>query len=148
MDKKKPFNFNFRIVIMNFLLTSLEKNPNRLMATPQSISLVLMSALYLLAGISHFIQPRFFLKIIPKWVPYPELTNFVVGAVEVLLGMALWVSEIRSYAAMGVILLLLAVFPANVYHFQKARRKGQHVAATAIRLPFQALLIYWAYTFV
>lgn len=118
------------------------------MATPQLISLVLMSALYLLAGISHFIQPGFFLKIIPKWVPYPELTNFVVGAVELLLGMALWVSEIRSYAAMGVILLLLAVFPANVYHFQKARRKGQHVAATAIRLPFQALLIYWAYTFV
>jgi uncharacterized membrane protein len=118
------------------------------MTTPQLISLVLMSALYLLAGISHFIQPRFFLKIIPKWVPYPELTNFVVGAVEVLLGMALWVSEIRSYVAMGVILLLLAVFPANVYHFQKARRKGQHVAATAIRLPFQALLIYWAYTFV
>ena len=118
------------------------------MATPQLISLVLMSALYLLAGISHFIQPGFFLKIIPKWVPYPELTNFVVGAVEVLLGMALWVSEIRSYAAMDVILLLLAVLAANVYHFQKARRKAQHVAATAIRLPFQALLIYWAYTFV
>jgi uncharacterized membrane protein len=55
------------------------------MTTPQLISLVLMSALYLLAGISHFIQPRFFLKITPKWVPYPELTNFVVGAVEVLL---------------------------------------------------------------
>ena len=118
------------------------------MTTPQLISLVLMHTLYVLAGISHFIQPRFFLKITPKWVPYPELTNFVVGAVEVLMGMFLWVSELRSFAAIGVILLLLAVFPANVYHLQKARRKGRHVAATAIRLPFQALLIYWAYTFV
>ena len=118
------------------------------MTTPQLISLVLMSALYLLAGISHFIQSGFFLKITPKWVPYPELTNFVVGAVEALLGMVLWVGELRSSVAMGVILLLLAVFPANVYHFQKARRKGQHVMETAIRLPFQALLIYWAYTFV
>jgi uncharacterized membrane protein len=118
------------------------------MATPQLMSLVLMSALYVLAGIGHFIQPGFFLKITPKWVPYPELTNFVVGAVEVLLAMFLWISVLRSYAAIGVILLLLAVFPANVYHFQKARRKRQHVVATAIRLPFQALLIYWAYTFV
>ena len=89
------------------------------MTTPQLISLVLMHTLYVLAGISHFIQPRFFLKITPKWVPYPELTNFVVGAVEVLMGMFLWVSELRSFAAIGVILLLLAVFPANVYHLQK-----------------------------
>ena len=118
------------------------------MTTSQLISLVLMSALYVLAGISHFVQPSFFLKITPKWVPQPELTNFVVGAIEALLGMALWVSEIRSYAAIGIILLLLSIFPANVYHFQKAQRKGQHVLATAIRLPFQALLIYWAYTFV
>jgi len=118
------------------------------MTTPQLMSLVLMSALYVSAGIGHFIQPGFFLKITPKWVPYPELTNFVVGAVEVLLAMFFWISVLRSYAAIGVILLLLAVFPANVYHFQKARRKRQHVVATAIRLPFQALLIYWAYTFV
>ena len=52
------------------------------MTTPQ-----LMSALYVLAGIDHFIQPGFFLKITPKWMPYPELANFVVGAVEVLLAM-------------------------------------------------------------
>jgi uncharacterized membrane protein len=51
-------------------------------------------------------------------------------------------------AAMGVITLLMAVFPANIYHFQLAVRKGKYIIPTLIRLPIQGLLIYWAYTFI
>ena len=118
------------------------------MSTIQLISLLTMSALYCFAGISHFRKPAVFLKITPKWVPYPEYINIVVGAIEIILGITLLFSITRNYAAIGIIALLIVVFPANVYHFQQARRKGKYIIPTLIRLPVQALLIYWAYTFV
>ena len=111
-------------------------------------SLITMSAAYCFAGVSHFIKPAVFLKITPKWVPYPGKVNFIVGAIEIALGSALLFSNSRSYAAIGIIALLIAVFPANVYHFQKALQKGKFLIPTLIRLPIQALLIYWAYTFI
>jgi len=117
------------------------------MSTLQLISLILMSALYIYAGISHFRNPRFFVRITPKWVPYPVKVNILVGAIEIALGMALFIPVIRSYAAWGIIALLIAVFPANIYHFQKSLKRGKMVPITLIRLPIQGLLIYWAYCF-
>lgn len=104
----------------------------------------LFAAFFIYAGISHFRVPKFFLKITPKWVPYPEQVNIFVGAVEILLGIALMIPATQSLAAWGIIALLVAVFPANVYHHQKARKKGKHVIPTLIRLPIQGLLIFWA----
>jgi uncharacterized membrane protein len=111
-------------------------------------SLILMATVYVVAGITHFRIPRFFLSITPKWVPAPEVVNKIVGAGEILLGVLLLFPPTRTYAAIGVIILLVAVFPANVYHFQKALKKQKMVWGTALRLPVQLLLIYWAYSFV
>jgi uncharacterized membrane protein len=107
-----------------------------------------MAVFYLFAGISHFRSPRFFLNITPSWVPSPERVNLLVGAVEILLGLCLLLPATRSIAAMGVIVLLIAVFPANIYHFQKALKKKKMVWLTLLRLPLQLVFIYWAYSFV
>jgi len=104
-----------------------------------------MSALFIWAGSSHFRNPKFFLKITPPWVPKPAQVNLIIGVLEILMGLALWVPKLTSFAAWAMIALLIAVFPANVYHFQKALKKGKHVKATAIRLPFQFLFLYLAY---
>ncbi len=84
----------------------------------------------------------------PKWVPFPKVVNLLVGVIEILLGVAIYFEETRTLAAWGIIVLLIAVFPANIYHYQQARQKGRQIAITLIRLPLQLLLIYWAYTFV
>ena len=118
------------------------------MFTHISTSLIIMAAIYIVAGIFHFITPKVFLKVTPKWVPFPEKVNILVGIIEILLGIAVLFEATRSYAAMGIIALLIAVFPANWNHFQMARRKGKFVLPTLIRLPMQVGLIYWAYTFV
>ena len=112
------------------------------------IGMYLMSAFYAYAGFSHFKNPKFFLKITPPFVPYPEVVNIIVGVVEIALAVMLLIPSTRSIAAWGIILLLIAVFPANIFHHLKARRKGKHVTATMIRLPFQALFIYLAYLYV
>ena len=112
-------------------------------------SLYLQAFLYILAGMAHFISPSFFLKIIPKWIPAPKQVNLLVGFVELSLGLLFVFDSYRSIAAWGIILLLIAVFPANVYHFQKVWSKGNTLwkVITALRLPLQGLLIYWAYIY-
>lgn len=112
------------------------------------IGLYLMAAFYIYAGYSHFKNPKFFLKITPPFVPKPELVNIIVGVAEIALGLMLLFPQTRSIAAWGIIALLIAVFPANIYHHIKARRKGKHVTATMIRLPFQILFIYLAYLYI
>lgn len=117
------------------------------MNTLTTISLFTMAAIYILAGISHFRIPKFFLSITPPWVPKPALVNHIVGVVEILLGLGLLFVATRTYALYGIIALLILVFPANIYHFQKARKKQRQVWMTIIRLPMQLLLIWWAYSF-
>lgn len=117
------------------------------MANVNLISLILMSLLYIMAGISHFRNPKFFLKITPLWVPSPETVNLLVGMIEIILGVCVLIPLLRIYAAWGIICLLIAVFPANVYHFQKALKKKKQIWITLIRLPIQILLIWWAFSF-
>jgi len=107
-----------------------------------------MSGLYVLAGINHFAQPKFYLKIIPPFLPFPKMINWGTGLLEVGLGIMLLFPGYQSLAAWGIIALLIAVFPANIYHFMKGYRKKKVVAVLAIRLPFQFVLIWWAYGFV
>ena len=118
-----------------------------MLSTIHELSLYLMAAFYIFAGYSHFKNPKFFLRITPKWVPAPEKVNILVGVIEILLGILVLILATRNYAVWGIIALLVAVFPANVYHFQKALQKKKFVWQSALRLPIQGLLIWWAYSF-
>ncbi len=106
-----------------------------------------MAAIYILAGFNHFRMPKFYLAITPPWVPMPNKVNILVGIIEIVLGISLLIPILTSYAAYGIIALLIAIFPANVFHYQKAKRKGKTTWPTLLRLPVQALLIYWAHSF-
>lgn len=117
------------------------------MSTLKLVSLFAMAAVYILAGIAHFRMPKFFVKITPAWVPFPEKVNVAVGIIEITLGIMLLFEASRQYAALAIIALLILVFPANFYHYQKTRNKGKNSLLTLIRLPIQGLLIYWAYGF-
>jgi len=106
-----------------------------------------MAGLYIAAGINHFINPAFYLKIIPPALPFHQWINWISGAAEIILGVALLFPYYQSLAAWGIIVLLIAIFPANVYHFMKGWRKKKMVLVLALRLPLQGVLIWWAYLF-
>ncbi len=112
------------------------------------VSLWLMALLLLCAGTTHFARPRLFVQIVPPVVPWPWAVVYVSGGVELLLGIGLLVPRLSRVAALGVVLLLAAVFPANVYHWLGNVRVDGMVAPGwyhAIRLPLQGLLIAWAF---
>lgn len=95
-------------------------------------------------GVLHFVQPAGFVKIVPPWLPAPELLVAVSGVAEILGGAGLLVPRVRRLAAFGLVALFVAVFPANVYMaMHDVQPFAVHVSRAAqwARLPFQAVFI-------
>ncbi|CAM3486810.1 DoxX family membrane protein [Flavobacterium chungbukense] len=107
--------------------------------------LYLMAFLYILAGINHFRKPGMYIRIIPPVFKNPELINILSGAAEIILGLLLILPATTTFAAWGIIVLLIAIFPANIYMFQNKKAGfGLPRWILFVRLPLQIILIYWA----
>jgi uncharacterized membrane protein len=110
---------------------------------------VLLAITMVIAGAMHFIQPRFYLRMMPKILPAPLAIVYFSGVCEMVLGGALLVPALQRWAAWGLIALYVAVFPANLnMAVNDIRFEGlKHPAWTWVRLPFQAVFIAWAWWF-
>ena len=107
-----------------------------------------MALLYILAGINHFRVPRLYKKIIPSYLPNHGLLNVLSGAIEVVLGVALLIPFLTIYAAWGVMLLLIAVYPAHIYMItHTSASMGLPRWVLFFRLLLQLVLLYWAYIY-
>lgn len=108
----------------------------------------LVGVMFIIAGVLHFIFPKTYMKIMPDYVPYHRAMVFWSGVFEVLGGIGIMIPFSKSFAAVGHILLLVAVFPANIDMFRKAYKKrgfSLYTLATLIRLPIQFWLMYWVF---
>ncbi len=118
---------------------------NRL-SRAQWIALVLASILYTVAGTLHFTAPEPYLKLIPPYIPWHSAMVQVSGFFEILGGVGLLLPRTRQAAAWGLVALLVAVFPANLYMATHPVEAGAAAVAPAIRwarLPLQLVLIWW-----
>ncbi len=112
------------------------------------ISLYLMVAFYIAAGINHFRSPKFYLQIMPPWLPYHKALNYISGACEIIFALLLIPESTRSIGAWLIILLLIAIFPANIQmtlDFKKKRNK--YFWLSILRLPVQLFFIWWAWLY-
>lgn len=110
--------------------------------------LYLMSAFFFFAGIVHFLKPGVFLGIMPKFLPYPLQLVYISGACEILFAVLLAIPSTRHIGAWLIILLLIAVFPANI---QMAitffKEKNPYLWVALLRLPLQFVMIWWAWLY-
>ena len=110
------------------------------------LSIIVMSWFYISAGLLHFTNTNWFLQIVPPYLPIKLELVYLSGLFEVILGIMLIVPFLRYYAGWGLILLLIAVYPANIH---LAQTNGAAMNTSALiawgRLPFQFLFIGIAY---
>jgi uncharacterized membrane protein len=115
----------------------------------KTILLVIMAVFYVAAGLNHFANPDAYLPMMPPYLPWHRAFILISGAAEVGLGLAVLVPSLRQAAAWGLILLLIAIFPANLHIALNnvplfGNTEGFGVW-NWVRLPFQAVLIAWAW---
>lgn len=104
----------------------------------------LLSAIVIATGITHFVKPEPFMKIVPDWLPAHRMLVLVSGFFEILGGVGLQIPRVRKPAAWGLAALFLAVFPANI-NMAVNRILVDNPVILWGRLPFQAVLIAWAW---
>ena len=103
---------------------------------------------FVLAGLYHFINPPFYLRIMPPYLPWHLFFVYLSGFFEMALGALLLVRKYAPLAAWGLIALLFAVFPANVFMALSPELFPDiPPAALWLRLPLQAVFVAWAYWF-
>ena len=114
----------------------------------KSFLIIISSIFYVIVGIKHFIEPEYFLSIVPPYLPYHLELVYISGLFEILFGLLILFPKYRYYGAIGLILLLVEVFPANIYLAQSKEAQEAIGATQEIatwRLPIQGVLIWIAY---
>ena len=110
--------------------------------------LAIVFAWFFFGGIAHFTMTEFFVSIVPPWVPYPLWAVYVSGVIEVALALAILWPAGRPLAGWGLIVLTLAVTPANVHMYLNPEQfPDASQEAYLVRLVVQVfllLLIWWS----
>src|ERR1017187_7894845 len=91
---------------------------NNRMTTIRTISKYLLAIFMVGAGAMHFINPDFYLQIMPPYLPLHLELVYLSGFCEIGLGLLLLFPRFSRIAAWGIIVLLVAIFPANIYVYQ------------------------------
>ena len=99
-----------------------------------------------LAGLNHFLNPNFYERIMPNYVPaHPELV-YASGVAEMLGAAAVMYPSTKRFGGYFLIAVLVGIFPANVHMAMNAEDYPNIPPAALIaRLPLQALFVYWVW---
>ncbi len=107
---------------------------------------ILFAAGFVVGGANHFRDPELYLPLMPDYLPLHRELIFLSGACEILLGALILVPRFRRISAIGLIVLLIAVFPANIH---MATHPEVYPEVSSLlrwgRLPLQAVLIAWVW---
>jgi uncharacterized membrane protein len=99
------------------------------------------------AGVTHFLRPRGYDRIVPAGLP-PRTTTLASGLAELGIAAGLLVPATRRGAGWAAAALFLVVFPANVKMANDALDSPRTTRVTrlvsVVRLPLQAPLVAWA----
>ena len=116
----------------------------------QTAGRIILSLLFLVTGTLHFVTPGPFLRIMPPFLPWPGAMVAISGVAEILGAIGLLLPALRRPAAYGLAVLLVAIFPANIYmavaHIPFPGIYGESWFQWA-RLPFQFVLIAWVWRY-
>jgi uncharacterized membrane protein len=107
-----------------------------------------MGLLYVTAGTLHFVFVGRYASIVPAYMPAHRTLVLVSGAAEIAGGLGVLFRPTQRAAAWGIILLLVAVFPANLWMAQHPERYSFVPEWLLwVRLPLQLALIAWAWRY-
>jgi uncharacterized membrane protein len=111
-------------------------------------SRIVLAALFAFAGTMHFVIPEQYMRIMPPALPLHRELVYLSGVLEIAGGVGLLIPRTRRAAGLGLVLLLIAVWPANLQMLLNARADGAPAAwqaALLLRLPLQILLMAWVW---
>ncbi len=130
------------------ILTAAGRAVGVLRIPPAARARVGLTLFFLFTGVGHFVRTREMAEMLPPSVPYRVELIYLTGVLELLGAAGVWVPGLTRLAGLCLILMLVAVLPANVYAAVQRVEFGGHGAGPAyllVRVPFQIFVIWWTY---
>ena len=114
----------------------------------EPLGLYIMAAIYILAGLMHFVKPKIYLRIMPNYLPNHKALVFWSGVAEVLLGVGLCIPIFKVISIYGII-TMLAVFLLVHFYMLSGEKASAGIPKwiLILRLPLQFGLMYWAWMY-
>lgn len=106
----------------------------------------LTGIIFIVAGVTHFVSPKPYRKIVPPALPQPMALVYISGFFEIMGGLGMFIPGLRRLASAGLAALLVAVWPANIYHTVGKVKMGGVMDTKqyhVVRLPLQPVMIWW-----
>ena len=113
-----------------------------MVAIAKRIALVVVFLWFFLGCVPHFKATAMEMSIMPPYIPYPREMVLISGAFELLGAIGILIPRTRRAAGVGLLLLTIAVTPANGFMLQHAERYGRTMWLLIFRLPFQVFLLW------
>lgn len=112
--------------------------------------IVILGTFFIVAGLYHFINPKFYYGLIPNYLPLPEVINYGVGLLESLLGIAVLIPSYRKIGGYGIMILLVLLIPSHVFFIQTGSCVPEGLCvpewiSLGRLILIHPLLIYWGY---
>ena len=108
-----------------------------------------LSLFFLFTGMGHFIRTVPMAAMLPPSVPYRVGLIYLTGVFELLGAVGVWIPKLMRITGICLILMMLAVLPANIYSALNHVQFGGHEYGPIyllVRVPFQLFVIAWTYT--
>jgi len=108
-----------------------------------------MPIMYVVAGVMHFIKPKQYMRIMPRYIPNHKLMVYLSGIAEIVLGIALCIPALKNYAVYGIITMLLVFLLVHFYMLSGEKASaGVPKWILIIRILLQFGLMYWAWWYI
>ena len=108
--------------------------------------LYLMALLYIFAGFMHFIKPKMYMRIMPRYLPKHLSLVYISGLMEIFIGFGLCFTSSKDYAIYALIAMLTVFLLVHFYMLSsKKAAAGIPFYILVLRIPLQFALMYWAY---
>ena len=107
-----------------------------------------MGAIYIFAGFMHFIKPKIYLRIMPRYLPAHKALVLLSGLAEIVLGIGLFFEGTKNFSIYGIIAMLAVFLLVHFYMLSSEKASaGLPRWALLLRLPIQFALMYWAFMY-
>ncbi|APQ16400.1 DoxX family protein [Maribacter hydrothermalis] len=110
--------------------------------------LYVMGIIYIIAGIMHFIKPKVYLRIMPRYLPFHKPLVLLSGLAEIALGIGLFFRATKNLSIYGIIAMLIIFLLVHFYMLSNEKASaGLPRWLLLLRLPIQFILMYWAFSY-
>jgi uncharacterized membrane protein len=114
----------------------------------EPIGLYIMAAIYIFAGLMHFIKPKMYMRIMPRYLPNHKTLVYLSGLAEMVLGIGLCIPILKDISIYGIIAMLLIFLLVHFYMLSSEKASaGIPKWVLFLRIPLQFGLMYWAWVY-